>query len=223
MKYSFVRLLFVCLLSVAPGSIVSRAQVNAVRPISGALGKVVAVATDSLDVQTKDGVVHVKIEQPLTTYKQVPSDLNQVTPSSYVGIPSVKQANGTELAQLVLIFPPELRGAAEGSVITGGAPGAATQSRMTNGSVSRSAVSTSRMTNGTVQKGGGTTLVVGYQDGSQRISVPPNVPVNKVAPVKTTLATGDIIYAATTKQPDGTLATNKIFLFIEAASQTKRQ
>jgi hypothetical protein len=47
--------------------------------------------------------------------------------------------------------------------------------------------------------------------------------VNKVAPVKTTLATGDIIYAATTKQPDGTLATNKIFLFIEAASQTKRQ
>jgi hypothetical protein len=73
MKYSFVRLLFVCLLSVAPGSIVSRAQVNAARPISGALGKVVAVATDSLDVQTKDGVVHVKIEQPLTTYKQVPS------------------------------------------------------------------------------------------------------------------------------------------------------
>jgi hypothetical protein len=122
------------------------------------LGKVAAVTSDSLDVQAKDGVVHVKIEQPLTTYKQIPSDLSQVTPSSYVGIPSVRQANGTELAQLVLIFPPELRGAAEGSVITGGAPDAKIQSRMTNGSVSRPAVSTSRMTNGTVQKGGGTTL-----------------------------------------------------------------
>jgi hypothetical protein len=101
------------------------------------LGKVVAVAIDSLDVQTKDGIVHVKIEQPLTTYKQVPSALNQITPSSYVGIPSVKQENGTELAQLVLIFPPELRGAAEGSVITGGDPHTSGQNRMTNGSVSR--------------------------------------------------------------------------------------
>jgi hypothetical protein len=74
------------------------------------------------------------------------------------------------------------------------------------------------MTNGTVQKGSGTTLVVHYQDGSQTISVPPNVPVTKVAPEKVTFSEGDVVYAATQKLPDGTLATDKIFLFVPAAS-----
>ena len=61
------------------------------------------------------------------------------------------------------------------------------------------------MTNGTVQKGSGTTLVVRYQDGSQTISVPPNVPVTEVAPEKVTFSEGDIVYAATQKLPDGIL------------------
>ena len=86
-----------------------------------------------------------------------------------------EQADGTELAKQVIIFPKELRGAAEGSVLLD-APGATTHNRMTNGSVSRPAVSHSRMTNGTVQKGSGTTLVVQYQDGSQTISVPARSP-----------------------------------------------
>jgi hypothetical protein len=74
------------------------------------------------------------------------------------------------------------------------------------------------MTNGTVQKGNGTTLVVHYQEGSQTISVPPNVPVTEVAPQKVTFSQGDVVYAATQKLPDGTLVTDKIFLFIPSAS-----
>ncbi|PYV22874.1 MAG: hypothetical protein DMG27_17120 [Acidobacteria bacterium] len=91
---------------------------------------------------------------------------------------------------------------------------------MTNGSVSRPAVSHSRMTNGTAQTGSGSTLVVHYQGGSQTISVPPNVPVTEVAPQEVTLAPGDIVYASTQKLPDGTLTTSRIFLFIPAAPQT---
>jgi hypothetical protein len=68
------------------------------------------------------------------------------------------------------------------------------------------------MTNGTVQKGNGTTLVVHYQDRAQTISVPADVPVTQVVPGKVNLAPGDTVYAATTKQPNGTLATDKIFL-----------
>jgi hypothetical protein len=53
-------------------------------------------------------------------------------------LPSWKeQANGTELATRIKIFPPELRGAGEGSFMIDAAPGAMTHSRMTNGSVSR--------------------------------------------------------------------------------------
>jgi hypothetical protein len=116
-------------------------------------------------------VVQVNISQPLTTYKQIPSDLSHVTSTSYVGAASVEQADGMELAKLILIFPPELHGAAEGSVVLDAAPNATTHSRMANGSVSRTVVSQSRMTNGTVQKVSGATLVVHYQDGAQTISV----------------------------------------------------
>src|SRR5579864_3999119 len=197
------------------------AQAQAAPPLAGVLGKVQSFTGSSLDVGTPSGVVHVTVTQPLATYKQIPSDLNHVASTSYVGVASVQQADGTELAKQVIIFPEELRGAAEGSVLLD-APGATTHSRMTNGSVSSPAVSHSRMTNGTVQKGGSSTLVVRYQDGSQTISIPAGVQVVLVAKEAVTLSAGDTIYAATDKSPDGMLTTNKI-LQIMAASGSSAQ
>src|SRR6266566_2431814 len=191
-------------------------------PIAGVIGKVQSFTGGSLDVQTPSGVVHVDVKQPLTTYKQIPSDLSHVTSASYVGVASTEQADGKEVAKEIIIFPAELRGTAEGSVLTD-PPGVTTHSRMTNGSVSRPAASHSRMTNGTVQKGKGTTLVVQYQDGSTTISVPANVPVTQVASEQVTFADGDVVYAATEKLPDGTLATDKILLIAAAASPNTKQ
>ena len=203
--------LFACTLLVG----VTEAQ-QAAPPIEGVIGKLQSFDGKSLDVMTSSGVVHLAVKQPLTTYKQIPSDLSHISASSYVGVASTEQADGKEVAKQVFIFPTELSGAVEGSVLTD-PPGATTHSRMTNGSVSRPA-SHSRMTNGTVQKSGGTTLVVNYQDGSQKISVPPNVPVTEVAPQKVTFNSGDVVYATTQKLPDGTVVTDKIFQFIPAAS-----
>jgi len=200
---------------------VSEAQ-QVAPPISGVIGKVQSFAGSSLDVQTPSGVVHVDVKQPLTTYKQIPSDLSHVTSASYVGVASTEKADGKEVAKQIIIFPAELSGAAEGSVLTD-PPGATTHSRMTNGSVARPAVSHSRMTNGTVQKDSSTTLVVQYQDGSKTISVPPNVPVVEVAPEQVTFATGDLVYAATEKLPNGTLMTNKILLIAASASPNTEQ
>src|SRR3984893_15612450 len=157
--------------------------------------------------------------QPTSRYRR---DLTHVSSASYVGVASTEQADGKEVAKQIIIFPAELSGAAEGSVLTD-PPGATTHSRMTNGSVSRPAESHSRMTNGTVQKGGGTILVVQYQDGSKTISVPPNVPVVEVAPEQVAFATGDVVYAATEKLPNGTLMTNKILLIAAAASPNTKQ
>jgi len=197
------------------------AQAQPAPPISGVLGKVQSFTGGSLEVTTPSGLVHVAVKQPLATYKQVPSDLSHVTSNSYVGVASVQQADGTELAKQVIIFPKELRGAAEGSVLLD-APGATTHNRMTNGSVSKPAVSHSRMTNGTVQKDASNTLVVRYQDGSQTISIPAGVQVVLVAKEAVTLSAGDTIYAATEKLPDGMLTTNKI-LQIAAASGSSPQ
>jgi hypothetical protein len=200
---------------------IARAQAQPAPPLAGVLGKVQSFTDSSLDVATPTGVIHVKVTQPLATYKQIPSDLNHVTSNSYVGVASVQQADGTELAKQVIIFPKELRGAAEGSVLLD-APGATTHNRMTNGSVSRPAVSQSRMTNGTVQKGASSTLVVRYQEGSQTISIPAAVQVVLVAKEAVTLSAGDTIYAATEKLPNGMLTTNKI-LQIAAASPSNVQ
>jgi hypothetical protein len=186
---------------------------QAAPPIDGVIGKLQSFDGKSLDVQTPSGVVHLAVKQPLTTYKQIPSDLSHITPSSYVGAASTEQ-DGKQVAKQVFIFPAELSGAAEGSVLTD-PPGATSHSRMTNGSVARPA-SHSRMTNGTAQKSG-TTLVLNYQGGSQTISVPPNVPVTEVAAQDVTFTPGDVIYATTQKLADGTLTTDKIFQFIPAS------
>jgi len=217
MMHPLLAVVFISLLAAQATPSTVWAQVKAVPPLSGVIGKVQSVTDSSIDVQTGSGVVHVNIKQPLSTYKQIPSDLSHVASTSYIGVASTEQADGKEVAKQIIIFPEELRGAAEGSVLTD-PPGATTHSRMTNGSVSRPAASHSRMTNGTVQKGSGTTLVVQYQDGSKTISVPANVAVTQVAPEKVTLAAGDTIYLTTDKLPNGTLTTNKILVIAPAVS-----
>lgn len=208
-----IYLLFASLFIVQVSSPAAWAQTDAAPPIPGVKGKLQSVTSNSLEVMTPTGPVQVKIKQPLTTYGRVPSDLNHVTSSSFVGVTSVKQSNGAEVAQEIHIFPAELRGAGEGSNPLPAASGTASQSRMTNGSVSMPATQASRMTNGTVQtQGNGKTIVVRYQNGQQTITVPPNVQVTEIVPKKETLAPGDTIYAATHKGPDGTLTTDKVYL-----------
>jgi hypothetical protein len=208
--------LFACAIAIG----VAGAQ-QAAPPIEGVIGKLQSFDGKSLDVMTSAGAVHVAVKQPLTTYKQIPSELSHITASSYVGAASAEQPDGKQVAKQVFIFPPELSGAVEGSVLTD-PPGATTHSRMTNGSVSRPS-SHSRMTNGTVQKSSGTTLVLNYQGGSQTISIPPTVPVTEVAPQQVTFSPGDVVYATTQKLPDGTLVTDKVFQFIPAAASDTKQ
>jgi hypothetical protein len=216
MKRALWRLVLVSLLAGTAVSNMASAQGQPAPPIAGVIGTVQSAAGSSLDLQTPSGVVHVGVKQPLTTYKQVASDLSRVTSASYVGVASVEQADGKEVAKQIIIFPAELRGAAEGSVLTD-PPGATAHSRMTNGSAFRPAVPRSRMTNGTVRTNGGTTLVVQYQNGSKTISVPAQVSVVEVVPTPVTFATGDMVYAATETLADGTLVTDRIFLIVAVA------
>jgi hypothetical protein len=214
-QHSLRRLAYATLLAALMTPFTVRAQAQSAPPIDGVIGKLQSFDGKSLDVQTPSGLVHVVVKQPLTTYKQVPSDLSHVAAAPYIGVASTERADGKQVAKQIFIFPADLRGAAEGSLLTD-PPGATSHSRMTNGTVSRP--SHSRMTNGTVQKSGGTTLVVNYQDGSQTISVPSDVPVTLVAPQEVTFSPGDVVYATTQKLPDGTVETDKIFQFVPAAA-----
>ena len=215
MKHPLLRLIIVTLLATQTTPSTAWAQTKAAPPIDGVIGKLQSFDGKSLDVATSAGVVHVLVKGQLTTYKQIPSDLSHVAAAPYIGVASTEQ-DGKQVAKQIFIFPAELRGAAEGSVLTD-PPGATSHSRMTNGTVSRPAAAHSRMTNGTVQKSNGTTLLVNYQDGSQTISVSPGVPVTLVAAEPVTFTPGDVVYATTKKLPDGTLVTDKIFQFVPAA------
>jgi hypothetical protein len=151
MKHPLQHIFYAALLAAVATPHAIWAQGKAAPPITGVIGKPQSFSGSSLDVMTSSGVVHIAVKEPLTTYKQIPSNLGHVTAASYFGVASTEQADGREVAKQIFIFPAELSGAAEGSVLTD-PPGSATHSRMTNGSVSRPSVSHSPMTNGTVQR-----------------------------------------------------------------------
>jgi hypothetical protein len=113
MKHPLLHLVTISLLAVSATPTTTWAQVKAAPPLSGVFGTVQPVTGSSLEVMTKSSVVQFNISQPLTRYKQERSDLSYVTSTSYAGVASVEQADGTERAAQILIFPPELHGAAE--------------------------------------------------------------------------------------------------------------
>ncbi len=81
MMHPLLRIVFISLLVAQATPNTTLAQVKAVPPLSGLIGKVQSVTDSSIDVQTGSGLVHVNIKKPLTTYKQIPSDFAQLVRS----------------------------------------------------------------------------------------------------------------------------------------------
>src|SRR6266478_9387995 len=107
MMHPLSRLVFISLLAAQATPNTVWAQVKAAPPLSGVKGKLQSFTGSSLEILTQSGVVHVNIKQPLTTYKQIPSDFTHVSSTSFVGVASIKQADGAELATQIKIFPAE--------------------------------------------------------------------------------------------------------------------
>jgi len=78
-------------------------------------GTVAKVSGKEVDLKTANGEVRVKLSQPFRVYARVPGSLAEVKNSSFVGVTSVKQPDGTERATEIHVFAPELRGMGEGS------------------------------------------------------------------------------------------------------------
>jgi hypothetical protein len=176
-------------------------------------GTVISVSANQLVLKSDTGAVTITLAQPFHLYTRAPSDLSHVRESSFIGVTTVKQPDGSERATEIHVFPEELRGVGEGSRMM--APNvSAGPSRMTNGNVSASRMtngtaSQSRMSNGNVSSTNGSSLVVQYAGGSQNVTVPPNTPVTelKLAPRK--LAVGDPVAVLAKKAPDGSLTADK--------------
>lgn len=171
-----------------------------VTPVAGA---VVKVSPTAISLQTQQGPVTVHLVQPATVYAGTPSDLKHISANAYIGVGSVKGADGKEHATDIKIFPEAFRGLAEGSYMQPPQAGAPSNSRMTNGAVTGAkaqAASGSRMTNGAVTNAGsGSELTVG----NQHIEVPAGTPVVLIAPTNQPLQPGQHVLIPAKKQDDG--------------------
>ena len=162
---------------------------------------------------TESDVMTVKLVQPFHLYARVPGDLSHVKDTNFVGVTSVKQPDGTELATAISILPEDLRGVGEGSYMMNQSAGA-TPSRMTNGNVSASRMtngtaSQSRMSNGSVKRTDASTLTVQYQGGLQKVTVPPDTPVHEYQLSATKPVVGDRVFLWAQKDSDGSFSSSK--------------
>jgi hypothetical protein len=161
-------------------------------------GTVAAITSSTLTVRTAHGNVPVSFKGNTAFVSVFPSDLNHVRPGGYVGVAS-KNAGDRLIALSVIVFPPSMKGAAEGHAAYDILPdttlsgGAGTASSMTNASVqtisNRGAPQVnSSMTNGSVAaaagSGGVKLLTVTYRGGRQNILVPPTAPIVAFVPAR---------------------------------------
>ena len=99
--------------------------------------------------------------------------LADIKPGSYIGTAAMPQADGTQLALEVLVFPEAARGAGEGHRPWDLRP----ESTMTNATVADLAAAPSSVP-------GGQKLTLKYKDGEKTVIVPPGVPVVTFRPGK---------------------------------------
>src|SRR5258705_11546595 len=77
-------------------------------------GTITAVALNALNVRTETGAnVSIVLDGATTYLTSTPSDLNHLTPNSYIGVVS-KDIGDRRVGLVVIIFSPSRRGGAEG-------------------------------------------------------------------------------------------------------------
>jgi hypothetical protein len=158
-------------------------------------GIVTAVTGDQVTVHTATGDVSMSVSGDTKYLTTVHADVKSIAADSYIGVAS-KAVGGKQVALDIIIFPPAMKGAAEGHFGWDRVPdttlagGANTASSMTNGSVTAvaqggsnggTATTNSSMTNGSVatasESGGAKQLTITYKGGEQRVLVPPTTSI----------------------------------------------
>jgi hypothetical protein len=121
----------------------------------------------------------------------VKASLSDIKQGSFVGVTAMPQADGSQSALEVHIFPESMRGTGEGHYAWDLRP----QSTMTNANVDQ-----------VVTAVDGQTLTLKYKDGEKKIFVPANTPIVSYVPGdKNDLKVGAKVFIIAVKQPDGTL------------------
>jgi hypothetical protein len=160
-------------------------------------GAVASISATSLVVHTAKGDVPASLNSSTAFVSVVPGSLDHVGPGSYLGVAS-KDGGDKRIALSVIVFPPEMKGAAEGDAVYDPLPdttlshGARTASSMTNASVKAISAGksaprvNSTMTNASVAsataKGGVRYVTLTYKGGERKVLIPPTAPIVAFVP-----------------------------------------
>ena len=153
---------------------------------------------DTYIVKARDGSeLKVKLAANAMVVALVKASLADIKQGSYVGIAGMPNADGSQRALEVHIFPEAMRGTGDGHRGWDLQP----QSTMTNGNVEQTSASSD-----------GQMLTLKYKDGEKKIVVPPGIPIVVYVPgeVSELKAGARIFVSAANKQPDGTLVTPRV-------------
>ena len=162
-------------------------------------GTIENVDGDTLTVTARDGSTQkIALGNDVVVTGLVKTTLADVKPGSYIGVTGLPQADGSQRAVEIHIFPESARGTAEGFRRYDLRP----NSTMTNATVAQE-----------VDSNDGKSLAVKYKDGEKKVVVSPDTPiVNFVDGSKNELKVGAKIIAFVAKRSDGTLSSNRVLV-----------
>jgi hypothetical protein len=151
-----------------------------------------------LIVKSRDGAeLKVALAEKALIVAIVKASLSDIKQGSFVGVTGMPQADGSQRAIEVHIFPESMRGTGEGHYPWDLRPG----TTMTNANVEH-----------TVTGVDGHTLSVKYKDGEKKLIVPPDATIVTYVPGdKSELKPGTKVFiGAAKKLPDGSLETPRV-------------
>jgi hypothetical protein len=161
-------------------------------------GAIERVDGNTIVVKSRDGAeLKVALANNALIVAIVKASMADIKKGSFVGVTGMPQADGSQRAIEVHIFPESMRGTGEGHYPWDLRPG----STMTNANVEQ-----------TVTGIDGQTLSVKYKDGEKKLIVPPDAAIVTYTPGdKSELKPGTKIFiAAAKKLPDGTLEAPRV-------------
>lgn len=169
------------------------AQQSPVSSTTRVRGTVENLDGETLHVKSREGAdVTLHMAQTASVAGVAKMSLSDVKVGSYIGVTSLPDADGTQKAVEVHVFPEAMRGTGDGTRPWDLKP----NSSMTNGAVD----------DRTVAGNDGHTLTVKYKGGERKVLVTPETTVVTYVPAaRSDIKAGTPVFAIATKQPDGTL------------------
>ncbi|QKK16201.1 hypothetical protein [Rhizobium indicum] len=156
-------------------------------------GSIVTYSGSVLKVKTREGeTVDVTLADGWQLASVANAAVTDIKPGDFVGIASLPSDGGGDGALEVLIFPPAMKGAGEGSYGWDLKP----NSSMTNATVADA-----------VKGVDGRTVTVSYHGKEKKIAIPDGTPVVTIAPAtKDDLVAGAVVFIPAEKAASGPLA-----------------